>query len=70
MTDAPSSLTIGIPRETFPDERRVAIIPDLAPSFTKLGFTVYLESGAGEPAGYADSLYSAKDIKVVKSRDE
>ena len=39
--------TIGVPREVFPGEKRVATVPDVVAKLIKLGFTVSVESGAG-----------------------
>jgi NAD(P) transhydrogenase subunit alpha len=40
-------MVIGVPKETYPGERRVAMIPALLPSLHKAGFEVWVESGAG-----------------------
>ncbi|MDP2315218.1 MAG: Re/Si-specific NAD(P)(+) transhydrogenase subunit alpha [Pseudomonadota bacterium] len=52
---------IGIPRETFPGERRVAATPESVERLRKLGFTVALETGAGAAAGLADEAYAGVD---------
>lgn len=62
-------MIIGIPKETFPNERRVALIPQDIPRLTKKGHQVYLEAGAGAAAGYPDPEYSAKGANLV-SRQE
>jgi NAD(P) transhydrogenase subunit alpha len=51
-------MRIGIPKETAPGERRVALIPDVVRSLTANGLEVVIESGAGEAAGHPDSEYS------------
>jgi NAD(P) transhydrogenase subunit alpha len=56
---------IGIPKETFPGERRVATVPDVVPKLAKLGFDVIVQSGAGEAASIGDEAYSAAGAKVV-----
>jgi H+-translocating NAD(P) transhydrogenase subunit alpha len=43
------SLTIGVPRETFAGEKRVATVPDVVEKLIKLGFGVRVETGAGAP---------------------
>ncbi len=63
-------MIVGVPKETFPDESRVALIPQAVPSLTKAGFEILVESGAGEMAGFPDSEYSDKGAKVVKGRDK
>jgi NAD(P) transhydrogenase subunit alpha len=54
---------IGIPRETFPGERRVGATPESTERLRKLGFAVLLESGAGAAAGLADESYG--DVEVL-----
>src|SRR5437660_12912952 len=63
-------MIVGVPRETFPEERRVALVPAAVPNLTKAGFEVLLEAGAGVGAGYPDAEYGAKGAKVVPSRAE
>ena len=50
-------MKLGVPKETFPGERRVAIVPAVVPVLKKLGIDVGLERGAGEAAGFPDSAY-------------
>jgi NAD(P) transhydrogenase subunit alpha len=59
---------IGIPKETYPGERRVALVPMVVPALTKAGFEVIVETEAGLQAGYPDSQYSEKGGKIVDSR--
>jgi NAD(P) transhydrogenase subunit alpha len=63
-------MIVGVPRETFPGERRVALVPGVVPSLTKAGMEVVVEAGAGAAAGYPDAEYSAKGAKVVADRAE
>lgn len=63
-------MTIGVPKETFPGERRVALVPTVLPSLSKAGHTVIIESGAGVAAGFPDSEYTEKGARVVPSRGE
>ncbi len=63
-------MIIGVPRETFPGERRVALIPHDVPVLTKAGAEVLVQSEAGLSAGYRDGDYEEKGAKVVKSREE
>ena len=44
-------MIVGVPRETSPGERRVALSPGAVPSLIKAGIEVRLESGAGDAAG-------------------
>ncbi len=59
------SLRIGIPREVFPGEKRVATVPEVVAKLVKLGFTVGVESGAGDAANFADDTYRAAGAEVV-----
>jgi NAD(P) transhydrogenase subunit alpha len=59
---------IGIPKETYPGERRVALVPMVIPTLTKSGFGVVVESSAGLQAGYPDSQYIEKGAKIAASR--
>jgi H+-translocating NAD(P) transhydrogenase subunit alpha len=59
---------IGVPKESYPGERRVALVPVVLPTLTKAGFEVHIQSGAGLEAGYPDSLYVDKGAKIVADR--
>ena len=61
-------MLIGIPKESFPDERRVAMVPLVVPILKKAGFEVLVESGAGDAAGYPDAAYTAKGARIVPDR--
>ena len=63
-------MIVGIPKETFPDEKRVALVPQGAASLTKAGFEVFVEAGAGDKSGFSDSEYSDKGAKIVEKRKE
>ncbi|UCF80172.1 MAG: Re/Si-specific NAD(P)(+) transhydrogenase subunit alpha [Acidobacteriota bacterium] len=63
-------MRIGIPRETFPNERRVALIPASIPALSKAGFEVLVEAGAGSEAGFPDAAYKEKGAKIAGSRAE
>ncbi|MEZ2739048.1 Re/Si-specific NAD(P)(+) transhydrogenase subunit alpha [Comamonas jiangduensis] len=56
---------IGVPKETFPLEKRVATVPDVVEKLIKLGFTVAVESGAGEAANFSDDAYRAAGAQIV-----
>ncbi|RIK85206.1 MAG: Re/Si-specific NAD(P)(+) transhydrogenase subunit alpha [Planctomycetota bacterium] len=57
-------------RETYPGERRVAIVPALVPAMAKIGWQVVLEPGAGVSAGFADGDYTEKGAEIAASRAE
>src|SRR5580692_8391773 len=61
-------MIVGVPRETFPGERRVAMVPAVIPSLTKAGLEVVIEAGAGKEAGYLDADYAAKGAKILPTR--
>ncbi len=63
-------MIIGIPKESFPGERRVGMVPAVVPSLTKAGFEVAIEAGAGVSAGYLDNEYAGKGARVLGSREE
>jgi len=63
-------MIVGVPRETFPGERRVALVPAVIPNLAKAGLEVVIEAGAGAEAGYPDADYVAKGAKVLSSRAE
>jgi len=63
-------MIVGVPRESFPGERRVALAPVVVPNLTKAGFEVLVQAGAGAGAGYPDAEYVAKGAKIAADRAE
>jgi H+-translocating NAD(P) transhydrogenase subunit alpha len=63
-------MIVGVPRETFPGERRVALVPAVIPNLAKAGLEVVVEPGAGFEAGYPDADYIAKGAKILRDRAE
>ena len=63
-------MIIGVPKETYPGERRVALVPMVIPTLTKAGFEVLVETSAGLQAGYPDSQYTEKGARITTSRAE
>jgi NAD(P) transhydrogenase subunit alpha len=63
-------MIVGVPRESFPGERRVALTPAVLPALAKAGLQVVLEAGAGTEAGYPDADYAAKGAKILPDRAE
>jgi NAD(P) transhydrogenase subunit alpha len=59
---------IGVPKESYPGERRVALVPVVIPNLAKAGFQVIVEAGAGEQAGYPDALYLEKGAQILPDR--
>lgn len=70
MTQENSQLSIGVPKETFPDEQRVAIIPELVSLLKKKNLSIAVESGAGIRSGFSDTDYSEKGARIVNERAE
>jgi H+-translocating NAD(P) transhydrogenase subunit alpha len=60
---------IGIPKETYAGEKRVAISPDVVEKLIKLGFAVQVESGAGEGASFFNDALAAAGAKVTDAAD-
>ncbi|MDR4494315.1 MAG: Re/Si-specific NAD(P)(+) transhydrogenase subunit alpha [Nitrospirales bacterium] len=63
-------MKVGVLRETYPGEHRVAMIPSVIDSLKKGGMTVLVEAGAGVESGYPDSEYSNKGAQIVSSRGQ
>jgi NAD(P) transhydrogenase subunit alpha len=63
-------MIIGIPKESFPGERRVALTPGIALNLTEAGFEGVIESKAGAGAGYTDGDFEQKRARIVSLRDE
>ena len=63
------SLIVGVPKETCPGERRVALVPRVIDILSKTGATFIVESGAGIASGVLDKDYEAKGIKVASRKE-
>ena len=61
-------MIIGVPKESYPGERRVALVPIALPALVKAGFEVVIEAGAGDEAGYRDAQYAEKGTKILPDR--
>jgi NAD(P) transhydrogenase subunit alpha len=61
-------MIVGVPGETFPGERRVALVPAVLPLLTKKGVEVVIEAAAGEAAGYPDAAYAEAGARVEPAR--
>jgi H+-translocating NAD(P) transhydrogenase subunit alpha len=59
---------VGVPKESYPGERRVALVPMVVPNLAKVGLEVVVEAGAGEGAGYPDAAFVEKGAKIVPDR--
>lgn len=63
-------MDVGIPRESRPGERRVALTPWGVKVLTQRGHRVWVETGAGQAAGYADADYESAGAAIAFSRAE
>jgi H+-translocating NAD(P) transhydrogenase subunit alpha len=63
-------MIVGVPKEIYPKERRVALVPAVIPNLKKSGMDVLVEAGAGMQAGYPDSEYVEKGGKIATDRAE
>ena len=61
-------MIIGVPREIYPGDRRVALVPMVVPTLAKAGFEIVVETNAGVQAGYPDAQYLEKGARVQASR--
>ena len=66
-------MIVGVPKETAPGERRVALVPELVPRIAKAGASVIIEPGAGEAAGFSNVSYTEQgaglEADVLASAD-
>jgi NAD(P) transhydrogenase subunit alpha len=67
---APTPQRIGVPREIFPGEKRVASVPDAVVKLIKLGFQVVVQSGAGDLANLSDDDYRAAGASIAPTAAE
>lgn len=63
-------MNLGVVKESFPGEKRVALVPGNIAQIKKTGLEILIEAGAGIQAGYPDSAYEAKGAKIINSRSE
>ena len=63
-------MIVGVPKEIYPGERRVALVPAVIPNLKKAGMDVVIETGAGAAAGYPDADYTEKGARLAEKREE
>jgi len=63
-------MIVGVPRESFPGERRVALVPASLAPLKKAGLDVIVEAGAGVSAGFPDAEYREKGAEIVAARSD
>ncbi|TGN38963.1 Re/Si-specific NAD(P)(+) transhydrogenase subunit alpha [Marinobacter confluentis] len=59
-------MKLGIPKEIFEGERRVAATPSSVKKLTDLGYEVLIETGAGDRADYSDETYKAAGATIIE----
>ena len=64
-----SNLTIGVPKETFLNERRVAIVPATVQTLRKRGFNVNVEENAGLEAKFTNDDYAVAGATIKPAKD-
>jgi NAD(P) transhydrogenase subunit alpha len=63
-------MIVGVPKETFPGETRVSLVPAALGPLSAKGLEIVVEAGAGTEAGYGDHLYQEKGATIAPSRFE
>ena len=63
-------MIVGVPVETYPSERRVALVPSVAADLAKAGLEVVVQQGAGEKAGFPDDFYQKVKARLVPDRTQ
>src|SRR5215470_11577428 len=58
-------MIIGVTKESYPGERRVALVPGVIPNLVRAGFEVLVETAAGAEAGYPDILYVERGAQIL-----
>ncbi len=61
-------MVIGVPTESSPHEKRVALVPGVVPLLIKAGVKVVVERGAGETAGFSDAMYLEQGASLASDR--
>ena len=58
-------MKLGIPKEIYPHERRVAATPSTVDKIVKLGLEVVVQSGAGDAASISDAAFAEAGASIV-----
>jgi NAD(P) transhydrogenase subunit alpha len=69
VTERGAALIVAVPKETAPDERRVALIPTAVATLQRMGVELIVQSGAGTAAGFTDAAYDAAGAALTPDRD-
>ncbi|XP_048388003.1 NAD(P) transhydrogenase, mitochondrial-like [Stegostoma tigrinum] len=62
-------LAVGVPKEIFQNEKRVALTPGGVQALVKQGFNVVVESGAGEASKFSDDQYRGAGAKIMGTKE-
>lgn len=62
------TMIVGVPVESYPNERRVALVPAVVPTLIKIGLKVLVEHGAGEKSGFPDTDYQKQGASISTDR--
>ncbi len=63
-------MLIGVPKETIPGARRVALTPHVLGLLKQAGASIMIEPGCGQAAGFLDTAYTEKGAQVASSRED
>ena len=62
-------MQIAVPTEQWPNERRVALIPDSVKKLARAGFSIHVQDGCGNESGYSNEAYTEAGATVSNDRD-
>ena len=62
-------MIVAVPKETYPEEKRVALIPSTVPALTKVGLEVVVQAGAGDGANHKVTDFEAQGARVEPDRN-
>ncbi len=62
-------MKVGVPKETLPGERRVALVPEVLPKLKAAGIDVLVERGAGAAASFTDAMYEEAGATLVSGEE-
>ena len=63
-------MILGFAKETYPGEKRAALIPAVLPGLKKAGFDIVMETGAGLASGFNDTAYQERGARIAPDRQE
>ena len=62
-------MQIAVPTEKWPNERRVALIPDSVKKLARAGFSIHVQDGCGKESGYSNDDYTEAGATVSRDRE-